>query len=270
MSDWGHNSSGSSCIFGSLDDLEHPAAKDAQDAEKEQASERMPTAAQKSAFITARELEHISGNLAAGAWLKYIPAHLSSSPGLTSSTRAVILAVKQQRTRTGSQSLPGMRHYLEAIGSFRVVIPDSDSMLLTIAMLSLYEFTTGNDFQACCQHISGLSSPILANPRRWSSSEVAVSLLYVNKSIHFDMAVFAGIPSPYGRFRDILQKNLASPSTLIQLLCTQVLSTNTLQTRQYGLISILQIPTHQTPGPLRSLLIKHLLNCLDWWLLFVK
>ena len=123
-----------------------------------------------------------------GPWLPSVPVHLGRQRALDIAVEALIKLREFRLHQISSEASASTRLYMQAVSSLRTELDTSDSTLLTIALLTIYEATTsGFAFPTLGMHSRGMGAVLLARAE-WKSSlttEVTRYVVYTNVTFIF-------------------------------------------------------------------------------------
>lgn len=131
------------------------------------------------------------------SWYAFVPSYIGHYDYLDSAVRAIVNVQRDKGRDAISKSTPGIDQYLKAVNILRHNLDDSDSALVTIALLCLYESTVRQKVGPRISHRRGITAIAKARRSSKASSDVARAVLHGNWTQDFRTSVAEGVPSPF-------------------------------------------------------------------------
>lgn len=131
------------------------------------------------------------------SWFAFIPSQLGQDKIIDACAAAVIKAHDHHFRRDEETKNLGRKHYLYAVSLVRKHLCASDSALLSVALLTLFEMLMKAEPRAVYAHIQGLNCILQARPKSQESSEITRAIAYATADEHFKHACIAQTSSPF-------------------------------------------------------------------------
>ncbi|EMC98422.1 hypothetical protein BAUCODRAFT_121291 [Baudoinia panamericana UAMH 10762] len=134
-------------------------------------------------------------------WFSFVPAMLGGHAATDAAAKAVMKvhtlsnpATSQCRDKIIAQ---GDNSYGKAIAALRSSLDDSDSALVSVGLLSLYEVLMRSQPQAYFWHAGGLSAMLLSRRKTGSTNELTRAIVYGDTHGTFQKPLTKGVASPF-------------------------------------------------------------------------
>lgn len=131
-------------------------------------------------------------------WFEFVPSHLGASAATDAAARAALEACHFHHDTDSSQIARCTTQYLKAIKLLRASMDTSDSALLAVGLLLLYEQLMRSAPVAFFSHAKGISSILLASrAQSMPLTPLGRAMLYSNTHGTFQEPCVHGVASPF-------------------------------------------------------------------------
>ncbi|KAK5165525.1 uncharacterized protein LTR77_009054 [Saxophila tyrrhenica] len=127
----------------------------------------------------------------------FIPARLGHNTTNDAVAEAIIKAQEYYFSGDLTKWRQSIYYQALAVSQLRKSLDASDTTLMTVAMLTLYEDVARFDELSWYPHQHAIVSILQARPESWPTSDMATAVLYAFWGPSFGFSCFEGTPSPF-------------------------------------------------------------------------